>query len=146
MKPLIIAIIVVILGATGGCFLKDWFFPSQSEKKFAKQEDAEFLLKNMALGMRIYSVKHGGGGHKDFASSLENVKPFIMEKAYPALPGPQQTSFHGWKVRLEENPAGDRFKTNFQLVAYPAENYDGKIFCVDKSEKVSQYNKNGDIK
>ena len=139
MKPFIIAIIAVILCATGGCFLKDWFFPPQPEKKVAKQEDAEFLLKNMALGMRIYSVKHGGGGHKDFASSLETVKPYMMEKAYPALPGQGQDSYFGWKVRLEENPPGDGFKTNFRLVAYPAEGYGGTTCCIDKSEKCFLY-------
>ena len=139
MKPFIIAVIAVILCATGGCFLKEWFFPSQPEKKVAKQDDAEFVLKNMALGMRIYSVKYGGGGHKNFASSLETVKPFIMEKAHPALQG--QDSYHGWKVRLEENPPGDRFKTNFRLIAYPSNGYEGQTMCIDKSEKVLPYKK-----
>ena len=132
-------ILIVILITAGCCLFTLRRSDNKTDKKVAESSNAEFLLKNLAVGMRIYSVKHGGGGHKGFASDLETVKPFIMEKAYPALPGPNQSSYFGWKVRLEENPAGDGFKTNFRLIAYPAEGYDGQTMCVDKSEKVSPY-------
>ena len=140
MKIIGVILVVLVMAIFAGCCLFFWLWPvSDPVKKTAEPSNAEFLLKNLALGMRIYSVKHGGGGHKSFASSLEVVKPFIMEKAYPALPGPNQSSYLGWKVRLEENPAGDGFKTNFRLIAYPAEGYDGQPMCVDKSETVSSY-------
>ena len=104
----------------------------------ADEADAKILLENLAVGMRIHSVKTGGGGHRDFASSLETIKPFIMEKAYPALSGPKE-NYKGWNVRLEEFPPGDGFKTNFRLIAHPAKYYRGGVFCTDKSEKVSPY-------
>lgn len=140
MKTIGVVLVFSVIILIAGCCLFKWLQPvDPHDKKTAESSNAEFLLKNVALGMRIYSVKHGGGGHKDFASSLEAVKPFIMEKAYPALPGPDQSSYLGWKVRLEENPAGDGFKTNFRLIAYPAEDYEGQTMCVDKSETVSPY-------
>ena len=140
MKTIGVILVVLVMVLFAGCCFLNWLRPvADPVKKTAEPSNAEFLLKNLALGMRIYSVKHGGGGHKSFASSLEAVKPFIMEKAYPALPGPNQSSYLGWKVRLEENPAGDGFKTNFRLIAYPAEGYEGQTICVDKSETVSPY-------
>jgi len=103
--------------------------------KNAEPEYADTLLRNLAGGMIIFSTKNGGGGKSNFASDISTLKPYIMSKAYPALPGDGQTSYGGYVVKLEEYPAGDAFKTNFRITAYPAEGYVGKTFVIDKSER-----------
>jgi len=103
--------------------------------KDADPEYADTLLRNLAGGMIIFSTKNGGGGKSNFASDISDLKPYIMDKAFCALPGEGQTSYGGYVVKLEEYPAGDAFKTNFRITAYPAEGYVGKTFVIDKSKR-----------
>lgn len=118
------------------------FAPERHDSKPADPQYAEALLKNFAKGMIILSVKNGGNGKANFASDLSEIKPYVMTKAHCALPGEGQTSYGGYVVRLEEFPAGDGFKSNFLLVAYPATGYTGASFAIDKSEEIKEYNQN----
>ena len=108
--------------------------PQEADPRYAR-----VLLENLARGIIFLSVKNGGGGKSNFASDILALKPCIMTKAYDALPG--GSGYGGYMARLEDNPAGDGFRSNFLLVAYPAKGYKGASFAIDKSEEVREYSK-----
>ena len=137
MKKIICGIVVVILTVSAGCMLLDWISPP--EKKAAKREDAAFLLENLAQGMRLYSLKTGAGGSRNFPSDLNEAKHCFPTTIYSALPGVNQSSYSGWVVRLEEYPTGDKFRTNFRIIASPAPGFNGNNFCIDKTETFTEY-------
>jgi len=112
--------------------------PPPPPQKQADPRYADSLLKNLAGGMIALNLEKGGGGKANFASDISDLKPYVMQKALCAFPGEGQTSYGGYIVRLEEYPAGDAFKTNFRLVAYPADGYVGKEFFIDKSEQLKE--------
>lgn len=113
--------------------------PPPPPPKDADPRYACALLENLARGMIFLSVKNGGGGKRNFTSDISELKPCIMTKAYDALPG--GSGYGGYMARLEEFPAGDGFRSNFLLIAYPASGYRGSSFAIDKSEEVREYGK-----
>lgn len=101
----------------------------------ADPQCAETMLRNLARGMITLSVKNGDSGRAKFASDLSEIKPYVMTKAYPAFPGGGRTGYGGYMVRLEEFPAGDGFRSNFRLIAYPAGGTRGRLFPSTKAKK-----------
>lgn len=107
----------------------------------AAPDAANMILINLSKAMKVHSAINGGGGHSKFAKDLQQITHLSAEKIKAALPGPEQTSFEGYIVCLEENPKGDDFATNFLLKAYPANGYTGDVFIVDKTEKIIKVEK-----
>lgn len=112
--------------------------PENEPLKKADPLAADMILVNLAIAMRTHSAMTGGGGHAKFANDLSQITHLSNNKIKGALPGLNQTSFDGYIVRLEENPKGDNFATNFLLIAYPANGYEGDVFTIDKTEKVKK--------
>ena len=143
MKKIVYIIVAIIVVCCGVIYIhnknkKDPKNATETERKKADPLAADMILINLANAMKIHSAATGGGGHAKFADDLSKVTQFSANKIKSALPGAEQTSFDGYIVCLEENPKGDNFATNFLLVAYPAEGYEGDVFTIDKSGKVKK--------
>ena len=137
-------IILVIMGGTACCvFMRDGDETIKQAIKDADPRAAELMLRNLADAMKMYSAQHGGGGFSKFSNSLAKLDGLHANKIKPALSGPDQTSFGGYVVRLEENPQGDNFVTDFRIIAYPANGYRGETFAIDKKEKIYKYDEGG---
>ena len=110
---------------------------------------AHNLLIRLARCQWAYSAETGGGGKGGFTTDIArllNVNPIpdperhrkIIVDDYPlylAFDGtPGHTPHEGWVFRLEENPVGDQYRTNFRFVARPAEGLTGPTLTVDKTE------------
>ena len=137
MKKVVVVIFVLLLLGGTACFL----FRDEGEGITLQKADpgaAKMMLENLAFAMRTYSAQNGGGGNANFANDLSVVSEVCASSIKPALPGADQTDFHGYIVRLEEYPAGDNFATNFKLVAYPAPGYEGDTFYTDKKENIQK--------
>lgn len=117
---------------------------------FAKQEPlpppqaadetrAEFLLRNLALAEKIASAKIGGNGTAKFTNDPQKLRPFASARAIDAIETASKaaTIHGGYKVTIQENPVGDAFKTDFLLIASPAEGFSGKTFQVSKDQKIT---------
>lgn len=138
MKNLVFfLLLLVVLGGTACCvFLRNETRGDKGEIKNASTHDAQLMLRNLAAAMKMYSTQNGGGGFAKFANDFTKLEGLHANKFIPALPGPNQTSFSGYIVRLEEKPQGDNFANNFLLIAYPAKGYRGATFTIDKNEKI----------
>ena len=90
--------------------------------------------------MNVHRVQNKDVKSSAYASDLSEISDMCANKIKPALPGPDQKSFYGYIVRLEEWPMGDKFATNFRLVAYPASGYKGETFYIDKREVIEKLN------
>lgn len=134
MKIVLGLLVLVLLGTACYTFIKPVPPPQPKE---ADPNAAHLLLENLASALKMQSIQTGGGGNSKFANNFNELSGFYAEKIKPALPG-EQSSFYGYIVRLEENPAGDNFTTNFRLIAYPAQGYTGDTFTIDKNEKIEK--------
>ncbi len=136
MKKAIFAVLLlllVIVVATSCFFIfgrrkkNDPTLPTQ-------REHAELILKNLAVGMRMYSTITGGGGEMRFTGNMADIQRFVMQDAFAACSS--KKPYHGFVVELTEYPLGDEFKTNFRFVAKPAAGYVGESFAIDKTEEI----------
>jgi hypothetical protein len=108
------------------------------------------LLIRLARCQWAYSAETGGGGKEGFTTDIArllNVSPvpdpdrhqkiiiddYPLYLAFDGMPG--HSPHQGWVFRLEENPVGDQYRTNFRFVARPAEGLTGPTLTVDKTEK-----------
>lgn len=113
--------------------------PVSSKKQSADESRAEFLLKNLALAEKIASAKIGGNGTAKFTNDPQKLRPFASARAIEAIETASKaaTIHGGYKVTIQENPVGDAFKTDFLLIASPAEGFSGKTFQVSKDQKIT---------
>ena len=133
-KKAIIAFLLLLLigGAITGCFL--FKRKPKEETKPVDREHAELILKNLAVGMRLYSAKTGGGGETQFTGDMAKLQGYVMRDAFAACGG--NKPYRGFNVELIEYPPGDDFKTNFRFVARPAPGFTGDSYAIDKTEKI----------
>ena len=105
----------------------------------ADETRAEFLLRNLALAEKIASAKIGGNGTAKFTNDPHKLRPFASARAIDAIETASKaaTIHGGYKVTIQENPVGDAFKTDFLLIASPAEGFSGKTFQVSKDQKIT---------
>ncbi len=105
----------------------------------ADETRAEFLLRNLALAEKIASAKIGGNGTAKFTNDPQKLRPFASARAIDAIETASKaaTIHGGYKVTIQENPVGDAFKTDFLLIASPAEGFSGKTFQVSKDQKIT---------
>lgn len=137
MKIVLALSLLFILGTTYYILTEP---PQPPQLKESDPNAARILLENLAAAQKIYSVQNGGGGNSKFADDLAKLSGFYAEKIKPVLIG-EQTSFYGYLVRMEENPRGDNFTTNFRFIAYPAPGYKGASFSIDKKEIIETIQK-----
>lgn len=138
MKVFGIILLIAVIAAGTACCL--YFKSEKPEILDADPLAAELILKNLTGALKLHSAQNGGGGKSKFANDLSLIRGLYANKIQGALPGPEQTSYYGYIVRLEEYPAGDNFATNFRLIAYPAKGYRGKTFRMDKTEVLETVN------
>ena len=101
----------------------------------ADETRAEFLLRNLALAEKIASAKIGGNGTAKFTNDPQKLRPFASARAIDAIEtASKAATIHGG---YQENPVGDAFKTDFLLIASPAEGFSGKTFQVSKDQKIT---------
>ena len=138
-----ILLLIFILGTVSGCFL---FFSKQQKSSeepvttvATQKEDAELILKNLAVGMRLYSTMTGGGGDGMFTGDITKIEHLVMRDAFKACS--EKTPYHGFIVELTEYPMGDGYKTNFRFIAKPDKGYIGESFAIDKTEEIIPLNK-----
>ena len=131
-KPLLIVLLIAVISAVIG-------YNFSGGKKVMQRADAELILKNLAVGMRMYSSMTGGGGEVQFTGDMTKIQRNVMQDAYAACT--QKKPFHGVIVELTECPVGDGFKTNFKFIATPAPGYVGESLAIDKSEEIISLNK-----
>ena len=137
MKKIIIVflLLTVVIGAIIGChFIDRPKPPPPPPPPLVQREHAELILKNLAVGMRIYSASIGGGGERQFTGDISRIRRNVMQDAFAACS--EKKPYHGFVIELTEFPAGDGFSTNFRFVAKPAPGYKGESFAVDKTEDV----------
>ena len=101
---------------------------------------AEIALKNLAVGMRTYSVMKGGGGNTMFTGDISNIKEYVMQDAFQAMKGEKQIPYNGYVFELKENPTGDNFQNNFRFEAHPSNGFVGQAFQIDKYEQIEPLN------
>ena len=141
MKKSGITIVVIVLCMLGFVFpfcLDGCVSSGPIKPKPAKEEHATVLLENVALGIKLESIRNGGGGKRNFVKNLEKIKDLVMPEAAAAFPGNNQVPYEGFFLRLEEYPEGDCFKTDFRVIAEPANGFVGKKYMITKSEIVSE--------
>ncbi len=142
---LLLLIILVVMSTVSGCH---FFFSGQKTNNDTKppieeplptnREHAELILKNLAVGMRLYSAMNGGGGEARFTNDMTKIQNHVMQAAFAACTG--KIPFHGFIVELTEYPLGDDFKTNFRFIAKPAPGYKGETYAIDKTEEIISLN------
>ncbi len=128
-KPLLIVLLITVISAVIG-----YNFSGGKKPKIMQRADAELILKNLAVGMRMYSSMTGGGGEVQFTGDMAKIQRNVMQDAYAACT--QKQPFHGVIVELTEYPEGDNFKTNFRFIAKPAPGFVGESLAIDKSEEI----------
>lgn len=109
-------------------------------------------LKSMGLLQLEFSVRSGGGGEKIFAStpaSLLHLDPEALKKgtadskviSYRAFIGVEhhKPTPEGIVFKLEENPNGDGFKTDFIIKAMPANGFVGPTLSIDKTQVIKEH-------
>ena len=113
--------------------------PVSPKLQAADESRAEFLLRNLALAEKIASAKIGGNGTAKFTNDPQKLRPFASARAIDAIETASKaaTIHGGYKVTIQENPVGDAFKTDFLLIASPAEGFSGKTFQVSKDQKIT---------
>ena len=72
-----------------------------------------------------------------FTDDLSKIQEYVMQDAFNALPGPNQTPYNGYVFELTEFPPGDNYQNNFKFVARPSNGYVGQSFQIDKYEEVT---------
>ena len=140
-KKVIISFLLLLLiaGMITGRFLFKWKANEEKERtKPVEKEHAELILKNLAVGMRLYSAKTGGGGETKFTGDITKLKGYVMRDAFAACSG--NKPYRGFNVELTEYPPGDDFKTNFRFVAKPAPGFTGDSYAIDKTEEIVFFN------
>lgn len=144
-------VFVLLLGV--GAYLKwSWGEPPTPRPMDVRQ--ARIDLKNMGLLQQEFSVRAGGGGEKTFAStpaSLLHIDTEALKKGiadsneilYRAFFGVEhhKSTPDGIVFKLEENPKGDGFKTNFSIKAMPAEGFTGQTLAIDKAQEIKELGK-----
>ena len=137
---MIIIVVLLVFGIVSGCIFT--FFKGKPIKDNdgnpTKKEHAELILRNLAVGMRIYSAETGGGGEIQFTGDITKIQRHVMQDAFAACS--DKVPYHGFIVELLEYPEGDDFKTNFRFVAKPAAGYTGSAYAIDKTEEVISFN------
>ena len=127
----ILVLTLIVIGIIGCCFL--YSRGKTVEQMPTQRKDAELILKNLAVGMRMYSTMTGGGGDSKFTGDMSKLQHFVMKDAFAACY--EKTPYHGFIVELAEYPTGDDYKTNFRFIAKPASGYTGEAYAIDKTEE-----------
>lgn len=130
-NPLLLVLVVGIIAGCALMFHKS--HPRVTPPVTTERGDAELILKNLAIGMRMYSTAIGGGGEKAFTDDLMKIQRYVMQDAFAACQG---KAYRGLLVELNEYPSGDAFKTNFRFVAKPTDGYTGQVYAIDKTEEI----------
>lgn len=140
-KGVIVVCLFLGLVCVGLCYA----FLMKDRKEYIQEKQAnpvfaEIGLKNLAVGMKTYSVMNGGGGDVMFTDDISKIEEYVMQDVFRALQHASKKTYNGYIFEMQDNPTGNNYKNNFKFIAHPSNGFRGQSFQIDKRELVIPFN------
>lgn len=124
---------------------KDPSIPPPPIIKDANPAIAKELLQSLYVAAEYYSVQNGGNGENKFPTNILDILPAIPNRIKKAIVVKQNEEekaepIEGYILMMLPSPSIIQ-SDNFCFLAYPAKNFKGSKFQIDKTGKITEINK-----